>query len=264
MEPRCSPPLPLWSKHGSRSQMQISEDGFIALQALIYEASLLQFSIGESAGVRLVDSAQGLLSHPNGEGRSVTDKTKSVPVYQRISGSSIRTIIDRLVGLTASNDGRVRDMASSGLGMTVTEARPGSNSAATRCRNSVPEVSNQITNATEVTIDWLDLLSDSMNRFDTPTPELPNIQQKILQASVPLLGHLRAAVRKPAVDTIATLIPTTSSASKLFPTLLSDTLLLSLSNSLRSPDQLLYSISLIWKSVHPPLNSMLTSLPQSP
>jgi len=128
----------------------------------------------------------------------------------------------------------------------------------------------QSASSAELLIDSLDLLSDIVSRFDSTMRGLPKLQEKILKASVPLLGHSRAAVRKRAVGTIgtstlsllsfrlvtraesrtsertATLIPTTSSSSTLFPSLLSETLLPSLkSTSTSSSDSLLTSISLI-------------------
>ncbi|GAA6006246.1 hypothetical protein JCM11491_002083 [Sporobolomyces phaffii] len=222
---------------------------FMALQDLINEATQPTFSIDDSTEHQLVDAVLGLLNDPNGEVKSVAVKTLAT-LTPSVNASRIRTIIDRLVALTASNDEGVRDIASLGLKMVVAEVQPGSTLAATCCKDLVPEVLRQVTNdssSAELLIDSLDLLSDIVSRFDSTVRGLPQLQSKILQASVPLLGHSRAAVRKRAVGTIATLIPTTSSSSQLFPSLLSDTLLpaLSSSNTSASPDSLLTSISLI-------------------
>lgn len=141
----------------------------MALQDLINEATQSTFSIDDNTELQLVDSVLGLLNDPNGEVKSVAVKT-SVPLSSppllsfeltllpsraerslatltpSVNASRIRTIIDRLVGLTASNDEGVRDIASLGLKMVVAEVQPGSNLAATCCRDLVPEVLNQVTN----------------------------------------------------------------------------------------------------------------------
>ncbi|GAA5906905.1 uncharacterized protein JCM6883_005725 [Sporobolomyces salmoneus] len=220
---------------------------FMALQDLINEATQPTFSIDETTEHQLVDAVLGLLNDPNGEVKSVAVKTLAT-LTPSVNSTRIRTIIDRLVSLTASNDEGVRDIASLGLKMVVAEVQPGSTLATTCCKDLAPEVLKQVTNSSssaELLIDSLDLLSDIVTRFESTVRGLPHLQTKILQASVPLLGHSRAAVRKRSVGTIATLIPTTSSSSSLFPTLLSDTLLPSLESSNSSPDQLLTSISLI-------------------
>ncbi|GAA5975297.1 hypothetical protein JCM5350_006418 [Sporobolomyces pararoseus] len=223
---------------------------FMALQDLINEATQPTFSIDDTTEHQLVDAVLGLLNDPNGEVKSVAVKTLAT-LTPSVNATRIRTIIDRLVSLTASNDEGVRDIASLGLKMVVAEVQPGSNLATTCCKDLVPEVLNQVTNASssaELLIDSMDLLSDIVTRFDSTIRGLPQTQSKILKASVPLLSHSRAAVRKRAVGTIATLIPTTSSSSsQLFPKLLSETLLPALKSngSSTSPDQLLTSISLI-------------------
>lgn len=63
----------------------------------------------------------------------------------------------------------------------------------------------QSASSAELLIDSLDLLSDIVSRFESTMRGLPKLQEKILKASVPLLGHSRAAVRKRAVGTIGTL-----------------------------------------------------------
>jgi len=63
-----------------------------------------------------------------------------------VNATRIRTIIDRLVTLTANTDEGVRDIASLGLKMVVAEVQPGSTLAGTCCNNLVPEVLSQLTN----------------------------------------------------------------------------------------------------------------------
>ncbi|GAA5941561.1 uncharacterized protein JCM15063_001621 [Sporobolomyces koalae] len=224
---------------------------FMALQDLINEATQPTFSIDDSTEHQLVEAVISLLVDPNGEVKSSAVKTLAT-LTPSVNPSRIRSIIDKLVALTNSTDEGVRDIASLGLKMVVAEVQPGSTLATTCCKDLVPEVLNQLTqdaSSAELLIDSLGLLADILARFDTTVRTMPQLQQKILQASVPLLGHSRPAVRKRTVATIASLIPTTSSTSPLFPTLLSDTLLPSLSasnSSSSSPcDKLLTSISLI-------------------
>ncbi|GAA5932570.1 hypothetical protein JCM1841_004316 [Sporobolomyces salmonicolor] len=218
---------------------------FMALNDLINEATQPGFGIDDATEHQLVDSVLSLLNDSNGEVKSVAVKTLAT-LTPSVAASRIQTIIDRLVHLSASTDEGVRDIASLGLKMVIAEVSPGSGLATTCCTKLAPEVVGQLGNASssaELLIDSLDLLSDILSRFESTVRTLPALQQSILKAVIPLLGHGRAAVRKRAVMTIATLIPTTAS-SKLFGNLLSQTLL----PCLRAPassEQLLTSISLI-------------------
>lgn len=176
----------------------------MALQDLINEANQPTFSIDDTTEHQLVESVLSLLNDPNGEVKSVAVKTLAT-LTPSVNPQRIRTIIDRLVALTCSNDEGVRDIASLGLKMVVAEVQPASNLATTCCKDLAPEVLKQLLNAAssaELLIDSLDLLSDIVTRFESTVRALSNLQSKILQACVPLLGHSRAAVRKRSVGTI--------------------------------------------------------------
>lgn len=91
-----------------------------------------------------------------------------------VNATRIRTIIDRLVSLTASNDEGVRDIASLGLKMVVAEVQPGSNLATTCCKDLVPEVLNQVTNVSFVFLVKARKESESDDHFHDRLHHLPS------------------------------------------------------------------------------------------
>ncbi|KWU42987.1 TIP120-domain-containing protein, partial [Rhodotorula sp. JG-1b] len=225
---------------------------FMALNDLNAEARQPGFSLDDPTEHQLVDQVLALVTDVNGEVKSVAVKTLAT-LIPHVGTTRIQTIIDRLVQFTASkeDEGGVRDIASLGLKMVVAEVQPGTPLAQTCCSKLAPEIVKQLNDAAssaELVVDSLDLVSDILSRFESTVRSNTHLQQSILKATTPLLSHGRPAVRKRAVAALATLIPTTTTASSnVFDTLVSTTILptLQASTSTRGDDQFRTSVSLV-------------------
>ena len=224
----------------------------MALNDLNAEARQPGFSLDDPTEHQLVDQVLALVTDVNGEVKSVAVKTLAT-LIPHVGTTRIQTIIDRLVQFTASkeDEGGVRDIASLGLKMVVAEVQPGTPLAQTCCSKLAPEIVKQLNDAAssaELVVDSLDLVSDILSRFESTVRSNTHLQQSILKATTPLLSHGRPAVRKRAVAALATLIPTTTTASSnVFDTLVSTTILptLQASTSTRGDDQFRTSVSLV-------------------
>ncbi|KAM0753363.1 TIP120-domain-containing protein [Meredithblackwellia eburnea MCA 4105] len=206
---------------------------FMALNDLIsdIQRSGDAFGVDEATEHTTVEQVLQLLNDTNGEVKNQAVKALAALV-KHVSEARIQIIIDRLVGLTASKDEGVRDIASLGLKTVVAEIIPESPLASTVCLKLAPKVIAQIessSSSTELLIDALELLADIVSRFETTVKSMGSLQTSVLKAVSPLLDHDRAVVRKRSITTTASLIA--SSDVSLFDSLITSTVTKSLKST---------------------------------
>ncbi|CAI2168263.1 13239_t:CDS:10 [Funneliformis geosporum] len=195
---------------GLLEKMDSSDTDFryMATNDLMNELQKDGFTLEESTEKRVVQKVIKLMDDANGEVQNLAVKCLA-PLVKKVREPQLQEIVDQLCSYTTQpGKEELRDIAGIGLKTVIVEI-PSNLSASNVMLRLIPRLLAQLedTNATyEVKMDTLDILSELLARFGNSVANNPQIQKRIQNVLVPLLGHSRPAFRKRTTVALGNLV----------------------------------------------------------
>ncbi|KAI9034670.1 armadillo-type protein [Hyaloraphidium curvatum] len=203
-----------------------SDFRYMATNDLMAELAKDGFQLDETSERKVVSAVMKLLEDNNGEVQGVAVKCLA-PLVKKIREQQLQDTIDHLFSLLSQKKAEnLRDIASIGL-KTVIQAIPTAEKdrneskgdaakyadtmkmrgevAGGMVKRLVPKLVQQLKGeASDVELDTLDILAETLNRFGSGLPV--DTFKSIQSALLPLLSHPRAAIRKRTSAAIGQLV----------------------------------------------------------
>ncbi|CAG8442544.1 4300_t:CDS:10 [Funneliformis mosseae] len=195
---------------GLLEKMDSSDTDFryMATNDLMNELQKDGFTLEESTEKRVVQKVIKLMDDANGEVQNLAVKCLA-PLVKKVREPQLQEIVDQLCSYTTQpGKEELRDIAGIGLKTVIVEI-PSNPSASNVMLRLIPRLLAQLedTNATyEVKMDTLDILSELLARFGHSVANNPQVQKRIQNVLVPLLGHSRPAFRKRTTVALGNLV----------------------------------------------------------
>ncbi|QRW19786.1 cullin-associated NEDD8-dissociated protein 1 [Rhizoctonia solani] len=191
-----------------KMQSPDSDLRFMALNDLANDLSKNQLgNQDEQSEAKLTRQVVSLLADKNSEVKNQAVKWR-VPLIKVVRPAQMDSTIDQLIEYSGGKDDELRDIAGLAL-KTVTAELPLEGTVAPRTiQKLVPKLLQQLGSANtppDALIETLATLTILVSRFPSHIPP-----QEPMNVLTPLLLHARPAVRKRAITTIASYVPTLS------------------------------------------------------